>query len=391
LLKEMREEFLYWYPMDLRNSAKELVPNHLTFCIFHHVALFPPEQWPRAMGVNGMLMIEGKQMHKSKGNFITMKGAVDKYGADATRCTLMLGAEGMDDPDWRAENVADVQTKLESLLSFAGGIIAGAQNTEESTLDRWLLSKLQRRIADTTSSLEELKTRSALQAALFDTWNDIRYYIQRRGKTDSAALREAVRVWLRLLAPFAPYVCEELWSQTGEAGFISVAPWPKVDPRKVDMAAEEQENFIADLIEDTFNILRATKMTAKRVCFYTAAAWKWQVYLKVLDKAATGEVKMNEVMREFAADASLKPHMKEAAALVPRMIKALTKLSSERKANMLKIKTSNEKAIIQGALNFLHERFKAEVVVYGEDDKERYDPRQRADLAMPNQPAIYIE
>ena len=105
----MREEFLYWYPMDLRNSAKELVPNHLTFCIFHHAALFPPEQWPRAMGVNGMLMIEGKQMHKSKGNFITMKGAVDKYGADATRCALMLGAEGMDDPDWRAENVSDLQ------------------------------------------------------------------------------------------------------------------------------------------------------------------------------------------------------------------------------------------------------------------------------------------
>jgi leucyl-tRNA synthetase len=303
----------------------------------------------------------------------------------------MLGAEGMDDPDWRAENVADVQTKLESLLSFAGGIIAGAQNTEESTLDRWLLSKLQRRIADTTSSLEELKTRSALQAALFDTWNDIRYYIQRRGKTDSAALREAVKVWLRLLAPFAPYVCEELWSQTGEGGFVSTAQWPKVDPCKVDAAAEEQENYIADLIGDTLNILRATKMTAKRIYFYTASAWKWQVYLKVLDKAATGEVKMNDVMREIAADASLKPHIKEVAALVPRMTKALTKLSSERKANMFKIKTADEKAIIQGALNFLHERFNSEVTVYDEEDKERYDPKQRAAMAMPNQPAIYIE
>ena len=52
-----------------------------------------------------MLMVEGQGMHKSKGNFITMKGAVEKYGADATRCGLLLGAEGMDDPDWRAENV----------------------------------------------------------------------------------------------------------------------------------------------------------------------------------------------------------------------------------------------------------------------------------------------
>jgi leucyl-tRNA synthetase len=47
----MRKEFLYWYPFDLRVSAKELVPNHLTFCIFQHAALFPPEQWPKAVGV----------------------------------------------------------------------------------------------------------------------------------------------------------------------------------------------------------------------------------------------------------------------------------------------------------------------------------------------------
>jgi len=391
LIKEMREEFLYWYPMDLRNSAKELVPNHLTFCIFHHAALFPPEQWPRAMGVNGMLMIEGKQMHKSKGNFITMKGAVDKYGADATRCALMLGAEGMDDPDWRAENVSDLQGKLDSLLGFAGNILAGTQDSKESALDQWLLSKLQRRIADATINLEEMKTRSALQAALFDTWNDIRYYIQRRGKTDSASLREAVKVWLRLLAPFAPYVCEELWSQTGEPNFISVATWPKVDHSKIDIASEEQENFIADLIEDTLNILRATKMTPKKVCFYTATPWKWQVFLKVLEKASVGEVKINEVMRELATNSTLKPHMKETAALVPRITKAVTKLSNERKTNMLKIRTVNEKAIIQKAQNFLRERLNAEVVAYDEDDKERYDPKQRATMAMPNQPAIYIE
>ncbi len=391
LLKEMREEFLYWYPLDLRNSAKELVPNHLTFCIFHHAALFPPQHWPRAMGVNGMLMIEGKQMHKSKGNFITMKGAVDKFGADATRCALMLGAEGMDDPDWRAENVSDIQGKFESIMGFAGGIIATAQDPEVTSLERWLQSRLQRRIGEVTVGLEELKTRTALQAALFDTWNDIRYYIQRKGKSDASILNEAVKVWLRLLAPFAPFMCEELWSQTGEEGFISVAPWPKVDETKLDVTAEEQENLITDIIEDTLNILRATKITPKRVCLYTAAAWKWQVYQKILEKTISGEAKMNEVMKELAADPALKPHLKEAAGLVPRIIKALTKLSSERKANLLKIKTVNETETVQSAFVFLKDRFNAEVSVYGEDDKDRYDPKQRAAMAMPNQPAIFIE
>jgi leucyl-tRNA synthetase len=391
LLKAMREEFLYWYPLDLRNSAKELVPNHLTFCIFHHAALFPPEHWPRAMGVNGMLMIEGKQMHKSKGNFITMKGAVEKYGADATRCGLLLGAEGMDDPDWRADNVQDVQGKLEGLMGFAGEVLSKAKSIEITALERWLHSKLQHRIEEVTGALEELKTRTALQVALFEIWNDLRWYIQRKGRADTLALSEAVKVWLRLLAPFAPYTCEELWSQTGENGFISVASWPRFDAGKVDVAAEEQENLVTDVIGDTLNILKATKIVPKRVCYYSATAWKWQVYLKVLEKATAGEAKINEIMKELAADPELKPHMKEVAGLVPRVLKAMTKLSGERKANMVKIRAVNEKEILEGAVGFLKERLNAEVSVYVEDEKERYDPKQRASMAMPSQPAIYVE
>lgn len=391
LLNAMRKEFLYWYPLDLRNSAKELVPNHLSFCIFHHAALFPPEHWPRGFGVNGMLMIEGKQMHKSKGNFITMKGAVDKYGADATRCGLMIGAEGMDDPDWRADKVGDLQSKLENLLSFAGDIIVNANNPEVTLLERWLLSRMQHRILEITSALEELKTRTALQLALFDVWNDIRWYIQRKSKSDNIALREAVCIWIRLLAPFAPYTCEELWSRTGEKGFISVAPWPKFDKSKIDITAEEQENLLIDILDDTTNILKATKLTPKRICLYTAASWKWQIYLKILDKAVSGEAKIPEVMKELAADPAMKPHIKEAAVLVPRIIKTLMKYSPERKVNMQKIQTVDEKQALSDEISFFKERFNAQINVYSEEDKDRYDPKNRAPMAMPYQPAIYIE
>ena len=391
LLDSMRSEFLYWYPFDLRNSAKELVPNHLSFCIFHHAALFPPEHWPRAIGVNGMLMVEGQGMHKSKGNFITMKSAVEKYGADATRCGLLLGAEGMDDPDWRAENISDLQSKFTGLMGFASGIIASAKKEEDTMLERWLQSKLQTRIKVVTASLEELKTRTALQVALFETWNDLRWYIQRKGNSESKALCEAVKVWLKMLAPFAPFLCEELWNQTGEEGFISVASWPTFAAHKIDVPAEEQETEITNLMTDTSNILKATKITPKRICYYTAAPWKWQVYLKILEKTVTGEAKIGELMKEFVADKDLKPHMKDIAGLVPRVIKALTKVSGERKVNMQQIKMVDENALLMGAATFLGERFNAEVSVYSETNQERFDPKQRAAMAMPYQPAIYIE
>ncbi|MDI9576609.1 MAG: leucine--tRNA ligase [Thermoproteota archaeon] len=391
LLEEMRKEFLYWYPFDLRNSAKELVPNHLSFCIFHHAALFPPELWPRAIGVNGMLMVEGQGMHKSKGNFITLKGAVEKYGADATRCALLLGAEGMDDPDWRAENVTDLKTKFEALMGFAGNIISSDQIAENTALERWLTSRMQCRIKEVTSSLDELKTRTALQTALFETWNDLRWYIQRKGNCNTKALVEAVKDWLKMLAPFAPFLCEELWSRTGEDGFISVANWPIFDDSKVDAASEEQENLITDIMADTNNILKAMKITPTRICYYTPASWKWDLYLKILEKTLTGEVKINELMKEFAANKDLKPHMKEVANMVPRVIKALTKVSGIRKSNMQKIRIINEQFILEESLLFLKNRFNAEIDVYSEDDADRFDPKRRASMAMPYQPAIYVE
>ncbi len=391
LLEAMRSEFSYWYPFDLRNSAKELVPNHLSFCIFHHAALFPPELWPQAIGVNGMLMVEGKQMHKSKGNFITMKGAIEKYGADATRCALLLGAEGMDDPDWRAENVNDLKGKFEALSNFVSGIIATSKTEEDTTLERWLEGKLQHRIKEVTSSLDELKTRTALQVALFETWNDLRWYIQRKGNTDSEALAGVVKVWLKMLAPFAPFTCEELWSQTGEKGFISLAPWPVFDEAKVNVVAEEQENLVIDVMSDTANILKAMKISPKQIYYYTAAPWKLQIYLKILEKTIAGEAKINELMKEFSFDKDLKPHMKDIAGLVPKVIRGLAKLPSERKANILKIRTVDENAILQSAQAFFKERFNTEVTIYNENDKNRYDPKNRSAMALPLQPAIYIE
>jgi leucyl-tRNA synthetase len=391
ILESMRNEFLYWYPFDLRVSAKELVPNHLTFCIFHHAALFPREHWPRAMGVNGMLMIEGKQMHKSRGNFVTMKGAVDRYGADATRCALLLGAEGMDDPDWRGENAADIQGKLGALSNLALGIVERAKSGETGHLERWLLSKMQQRIADVTRNLEKLKTRTALEIALFEVWNDFRWFTRRKGNTETKAVQEALEDWLRLLAPFAPYMCEEMWSATGKGTFISVAEWPRVAEDKVDVLAEELETLITDLVEDTLNILRATKIVPSRICYYTASAWKWKVYRSLVEKAVEDEVEVGEVMKELAKDPALRGDMKKVAGFVPKVLKTLSRLPSERKRRLTSVVLSGEKEFIESALDFFEERFSAKVAVYSEADKARYDPKQRSALAVPGQPAIYIE
>jgi len=105
ILAEIRSDFEYWYPVDLRSSGKDLVPNHLLFFLFHHVALFEEEHWPKALAVNGFVSLEGQKMSKSKGPILTMENAVRTYGADITRMYILSTAEQTQDADWHKTGI----------------------------------------------------------------------------------------------------------------------------------------------------------------------------------------------------------------------------------------------------------------------------------------------
>ncbi len=391
ILESMRNEFLYWYPVDLRNSAKELVPNHLTFFLFHHVALFPPEQWPKAIGVNGMLMIEGKKMSKSKGNFVTLKSAVEEYGADATRCALLLGAEGMDDPDWRSESVGELRSKLETWHRLIESIIESAENEKTGHLEHWLISTLQRRIKAVTENIEIMKTRTALDNALFEIWNDFRWYLRRKGKADAKALLEVLDVWLRLMAPFAPHICEEDWNRIGKKSFISQASWPQYDKTKIKVKAEETESLVKNMLEDTQNIIRATKITPAKIMYFVATPWKWKIYLTALEKSLQSNITVSELMKELMRNAEIRKVANKAAKFVAQIVEEINRAARDRKRRLLEAAVLDEKAILEDAKEFFKREFNAEIHVYKEDDPERYDPKKRAQLARPYRPAIYIE
>lgn len=99
---ELKYSFQYFYPMDVRSSGKDLIPNHLTFCIYIHAAIFPEHHWPQAFRTNGHLMLNGKKMSKSTGNFLTMNDATKKYGADAMRLSLADAGDEITDAKWVA-------------------------------------------------------------------------------------------------------------------------------------------------------------------------------------------------------------------------------------------------------------------------------------------------
>ncbi len=113
VLAEMRNEFEYWYPMDLRTSGKDLIPNHLTMSLYNHAAIWEdPEKMPRSFFCNGHIQVNGSKMSKNKGNFLTLRDCLDRFGADATRFTCADSGDSLDDSNFETLTANSAIMKL---------------------------------------------------------------------------------------------------------------------------------------------------------------------------------------------------------------------------------------------------------------------------------------
>jgi leucyl-tRNA synthetase len=393
-LKRMRREFEYWYPLDYRMSANELIPNHLTFHIFHHAQLFP-DRSPRGIVSFGMAILEGEKMSSSKGNIIAINEAVRRYGADTVRVYLMSVSEPWQDLDWKAVEVAAMQRNLERFYSLADEIISlpsqGAPILGQP--ERWILSMLQKRIKEVTGALESFETRKGIQCAFFMPMQDIRRYMRRAKNLDARAytLKRVLDVWLRLVAPFAPHVCEELWKQFGKEGFISVAPWPTVDTGAIDETAEFTEDFIARVIQDIGEIMKVLKTKPERAYLYVAQDWKWKAYRMTLKHVRIGEIDFGKLLHKVEHE--FKPELCKAdlSKLLQQMVRAARE-TSEEELKLIEGVTIDELAILKEASDFIREQLGLrKVLIFKADDPARHDPNDRARMSFPLRPAIYLE
>jgi hypothetical protein len=159
----------------------------------------------------------------------------------------------------------------------------------------------------------------------------------------------------------------------------------------VDVAAEENEALIIGTLEDTLNIIKATRIMPKKICYYVAAPWKWQVYMKIVEKAKAAKLVQAELMKELMKNPEMRAKGEQVAKFVSQTIEEVNKLSEERKERLLQAGIINENQMLKEAEGFLKHELRAEIHVYSEEDPERYDPKRRAAFAKPNRPAIFIE
>ncbi|MEM2864998.1 MAG: leucine--tRNA ligase [Candidatus Bathyarchaeia archaeon] len=390
-LLEMRREFTYFYPLDSRHSGRDLIPNHLTFFIFNHAAIFPREHWPRSIVVNGSVLMEGKKMSKSFGNIIPLREAVREFAVDPLRLSLVATAGLLQDVDFSPALARSMRERLERLYSWALNVLAGPSEPEGDwgLPERWLWSRINRIIRDATLAMEELRFRDALQLILYLLDQEMGKYVRlasiRGGDgVNPGLLRRILDLRVRLLAPFAPFLCEEIWSLLGD-GLVSRAEWPEADLKALDEGVEEAVAILDRVLDDAKDLCRILKGKPLKVRLYSASKAKLEAYRLILEGASMGEAlkavaaggvgevdKLARTVKGWVTD----------AARTPEPVKARRRAFLE---------SFNEYELLREFSKYLEGELSLPVEVYSEDDPEKVDPAGRAARAEPLKPAIHIE
>ncbi|MFH8119533.1 MAG: leucine--tRNA ligase [Candidatus Aenigmatarchaeota archaeon] len=273
VIQEMRDEFEYFYPVDFRGSGKDLVQNHLTFYLFHHVAIWDnPKYWPKAIGVNGFVNVSGIKMSKSKGNIIPLKDLIKEIGSDLVRINIIASAEGLDDADWRKENIPTYVSRIKFITNLVKRF-KKAKREDIKKIDLMIQSKVQQHVKKVTEAYEELKFRTAVQTALFDFVSDLKEYLERCGgikNCNKEIISDAVEKIVKLLAPVLPHLAEEWWHELGNYGFVCVAKWPEVEENKIDEHVLELEQNFKKLMEDVSQVKKLAGEKEKAYFYFVS-------------------------------------------------------------------------------------------------------------------------
>ncbi|MEM2954371.1 MAG: leucine--tRNA ligase [Candidatus Nanoarchaeia archaeon] len=264
--KEIREEFLYWYPLDLNIGGKEHQTVHFPVFIFNHLAILKPEHWPK--GIFSYWWTIGKggtKISKSKGGAQPISNLLEIYGADALRLFYTHSASPFEDVEWDEDAVYKYQKHLEHLFVLFENLTN--ISNKKSNLDKWLLSSWNKKLDEVNQNFEIYKFREVANILLFEFVKDLQWYL-RRGGNNKAIVKKVLKDWLIAISPIVPHVAEELWAKLGNKKLVSTQKWPKVNKKAVSEKLENNEKVISQLITDIEQILKLVNKEVSNLYIY---------------------------------------------------------------------------------------------------------------------------
>lgn len=390
-IESMREEFSAWYPNDIRFVGPDLVGNHATFFLFNHAAIFPPELWPEGIAASGIVLAEGQKMSKSKGNSIPIADSLDQWGADIVRLWFAACAEFGQDINYEASVRDSVARRLdwfgEEICKLADG--REPAERDRGAIDEWLLHRINQRIPLVEDYITDVSPRKAIQELMFETYNDLQYYYRRtENRPNPSVLRYVFDIWIRILSPFAPHFCEEMWESLGHEPFVVTGQWPQPEEIEQGPAAEIGERLVRSVLDDVKKILAATGSRYTRLNLYVAEDWKMDLFREEIE-GVLQDSDMSSVISSAMSRPEVRKLGKTAVSFIQRTFPDLSRMPRDD-ARELSQTEIDEEAVLSEATEFISRETGMEVSVQDAGEPE-HDPENKAGRAVPRRPAIYLE
>jgi len=259
------------FPMDLRPQGPEIIRTWLFSTVVRSHYEHDVLPWAHTT-INGWILDpDRKKMSKSKGNVITPSALIEEYGAEAVRYWACNGRPGTDTAvDFGVMKIGRrLATKILNASRFALGFADDVPPSAiTKPLDRSMLGTLAAVVDQATDAFDLFDYARALEIAERSFWNWTDDYLELvkgrayeggdAGASAHAALQLALGVYLRLFAPFLPFVTEEVWSWWRE-GSIHRASWPTVD----ELAAHLGDPAILAVTGEVLSAVRKAKSDAR--------------------------------------------------------------------------------------------------------------------------------
>jgi leucyl-tRNA synthetase len=234
----------YWFEIDQYIGGVEHAILHLIYSRFftkvmRDLGLVKNSEPARRLFTQGMVIAEGTKMSKSKGNVVGADMLAEKYGADTARMFVLFAAPPEKEVDWRWEGADGIYRFLGRVYRFATRNVPQEERSGES--DRKVLRKLHQTVKKITGDFE---TRWHFNTCIASIMELVNLLYAEEANISAAAMREVLETLTLLLAPFAPYVSQEIWEELGGEDVLFRQSWPTFDP---ELAKDDEAEIVVQV------------------------------------------------------------------------------------------------------------------------------------------------
>ena len=222
-----------WLPVDQYVGGVTHAILHLLYSRFFTKVLYDmgmvtfTEPFSRLLN-QGMVVMDGSAMSKSRGNLVRLSEELNTHGVDAVRLAMVFAGPPEDDIDWADVSPGGARRFLARAWRISGDVTS-APGTDPTTGDLALRTAVHRLIAEAADAVEVYRFNVAV-AKVMEMVNVTRKAIDSGCGGADPAVREAAEAIAVLLSLVAPYTAEDMWARLGHAPSVARAGWPEVDP-----------------------------------------------------------------------------------------------------------------------------------------------------------------